>query len=104
MHLLGDFTIFGHILGGLTCIDTSCYSWRCIFIYFMEFWHGQNPNLLLSPCICFVGGCPLIILGFDYILHIHPWSWLPWELHVWIGCMHLVDHFLFLDVGYEAFS
>jgi hypothetical protein len=50
-----------------TCGDTSCYSWRCIFYYFMEFWHGQNPNSPLSPWICLVGDCPLAILGFDYI-------------------------------------
>jgi hypothetical protein len=65
----------------------------------------QNPNFPLSPWICFVGGCPLTILGFDYfILHIHPWSWLSWDLHTWIGCMHFVDQFLFLEVGYGAFS
>jgi hypothetical protein len=23
--------------------------------------------------------------------------------HIWIGCMHIVAHFLFLEVGYEAF-
>jgi hypothetical protein len=96
---------FGHILGERTCRDTSCYCWRCIFIYFMEFQHGQNSNSPLSPWLCFVGGCPLTIFGFAYfILHIHPWSWLPWDLHMWIGCMHLVDHFLFLEVGYEEFS
>jgi hypothetical protein len=26
-----------------------------IFIYFMELWHGQNPNSPLSPKIFFVG-------------------------------------------------
>ena len=61
------------------------------------------------------GDGPLVILGFDHflscralhllgILHIHPWSWLPWDSHMWIGCMHLVDNFLFLEVGYGAFS
>jgi hypothetical protein len=50
----------------------------------------------------------LSILGFDHILscgalqllgilHIHPWSWLPWDSHMWIGCMHLVDLLLFLE-------
>ena len=40
--LLGQLTIFKHIYGGRTYGDTSCYFWRCIFYYFMEFWHGQN--------------------------------------------------------------
>jgi hypothetical protein len=71
--------------------------------YFMEFWHGLNPNLPLSPWICLIGDGPLSILGFDYfisygalhllgILHIHPWSWLPWDSHMWIGYMHFVDY------------
>jgi hypothetical protein len=81
----------------------------------MEFWHGQNPNSPLSPWICLVGDGPLVILGFEYliscgslhllgILHIHPWLWFPWDSHVWIGYMHFVDHLLFLEVGYGAFS
>jgi hypothetical protein len=37
-------------------------------------------------------------------LHIHSWSWFPWDSHILIRCMHLVDHFLFLEVGYETFS
>jgi hypothetical protein len=108
MHLLGPITIFEHILGGRTCGDTSCYSWRYIFYYFMEFWHGQNPNSPLSPWICLVEMVHLLFWGFDYfiscgvlhllgILHIHPWSWLPWDSHMWIGCMHLVDLLLFLE-------
>ena len=80
----------------------------------MEFWHGQNLNSALSPWIYLVGDGPLAILEFDYIsygalhllgiLHIHPWSWLPWHSHMWIGYMHFVDHLLFLEVGYGAFS
>jgi hypothetical protein len=54
MHLLGPITIFEHILGGCTCGDTSCNSWRYIFYYFMEFWHGQNPNSPLFHWICLV--------------------------------------------------
>jgi hypothetical protein len=81
-----------HILEERTCGDTSCYFWRYIFYYFMKFWHGQNPNSPLSPWICLIGDGPLAILGSDYIscgvlhllgtLHIHPWSWFPWDLHV----------------------
>jgi hypothetical protein len=67
-------------------------------------------SLPLSPWICLVGDCPLAILGFDNlifcgvlsllgILHIHPWSWLPWDSHTWIGYMHFVDHLLFLEVN-----
>jgi hypothetical protein len=22
------------------------------------------------------------------ILHVHPWSWLPWNSHMWSGFMH----------------
>jgi hypothetical protein len=77
-------------------------------VYLFISWSFGMVKTLIRPYlpwICFVGGCPLTILGFDYfILHIHPWSWLPWDLHMWIGCMHLVDHFLFLEVGYGAFS
>jgi hypothetical protein len=33
-------------------------------------------------------------------LHNHPWSWLPWDSHMWIAYLHLVDHLLFLDGCY----
>jgi hypothetical protein len=67
----------------------------------------------LGGCTC--GDGPLTIFGVDHFLscgvlhlvgtlHIHPWSWLPWDSHMWIGCMHLVDHLLFLDGCYGAFS
>jgi len=100
MHLLGHITIFGHILGGWTYGDTR-YFLTCIFYYFIEFWNGQNPNSPLSPWIYFVGDCPLAILGFDYfVLHIHPWSWFPCDLHMWIGCMHLMDQDKYLIGGW----
>jgi hypothetical protein len=107
-----------HILGRRTCRAHSWrahYLWSYIFYYSMEFWHGQNPNLALSPWICLVGDGPLAIFGFDYFiscgalhllgtLHIHPWSCLPWDSHMWIGYMHLVDHLLFYEISYGAFS
>jgi hypothetical protein len=51
---------------------------------------------------------PLAILGVDHILscgelhllgtlHIHPWSWLPWDSDMWISCMLRVDLLLFLE-------
>ena len=43
----------------------------------MDFWHCQTHISPFSPWICFVWGCQLTILGFDYfILYIQPWSWL----------------------------
>jgi hypothetical protein len=61
------------------------------------------------------GDVPLSILGFHHFLscgahnllgtlNIHPWSWLPWNSHIWISDMHFVDHLLFLEVAYGAFS
>jgi hypothetical protein len=60
------------------------------------------------------GDYPLAILGFDHFLYcgvlhllgtlnIHPWSWFPWNSHMWIGNMHFVDHLLLLEVGYVAY-
>jgi hypothetical protein len=69
-----------------------------IFYCFIEFWHGQNPNSPLSPWICSVKMVHLLFWDFDIFscgvlhqlgnLHIHPWSWLPWNSHIWSGCMH----------------
>jgi hypothetical protein len=112
--LLGLLTIFEHILGGGTCGDTSCYFWGYIFYYFMDFWHGQNPNSPHLLGFVLFGDGPGAILGFDCIIscgvlhllgimHIHPWSWLTWDLHMCIGYMHFVDHLLFLEVGYGTF-
>lgn len=58
----------------------------------------------------------LLILGVDHILscgalhllniqHIHPWICLPWDSHMQIGCMHLVDFLVFLSkIVMEQFS
>jgi hypothetical protein len=84
-------------------------------------WHIACSCLVLFLFVeHYLGGCtygdgPLAILGFDHALscgvlhvlstlHIHPWNWLTWDLHMWIGYMHLVDHLLFLEVDYGAFS
>jgi hypothetical protein len=64
----------------------------------------------LGGCTC--GDGPLTIFEVDHFLsrgalhlvgtlHIHPWSWLPWDSYMWIGGMHLVENKLFLDVIME---
>jgi hypothetical protein len=117
MNLLGHLTIFEHILGGCTCGDASCYLWRYIFYYFMEFWHGQNPNSPLSPWICLVEMVHLLFWGLttsflvERSIYLAPWTFIHGvgclgnqDSHMWISYMHFVDHLLFLKVGYGAFS
>jgi hypothetical protein len=62
------FLYLKHNLGRCTCGDTFCYFWRHIFYYFIEFWHGQNPNSPLSPWIYLVRDGSLAIVGFDYFV------------------------------------
>jgi hypothetical protein len=94
-HVEGFFLLFFDILGGCTCGDISCYSWIYIYIYyFMEFWHDQ---ILIRPYLlgfalwrwstCYFGVLTTSFL-VECSLHIHPWSWLPWNLHMWSACMH----------------
>lgn len=108
------------IFGECTCANISCY------YYFMEFQHGQNPNSPLSPQFCFLEMFQLLFWDFNYIfaygvlhrlniLHIHQWSQLPQNSHMWSGCMHAhschvegafhVDpwHLTWLDIGELAF-
>jgi hypothetical protein len=80
MHLLGLLSIFGAL------------SWR------VHMWRHST---------CYFGVDHFFSCGVLHLvgtLHIHPWSWLPWDSHMWIGCMHLVDHLLFWDGCYGAFS
>jgi hypothetical protein len=42
-----------HFLEGML-METLLAILGDIFYHFMEFWHGQNPNSFLSPCICLV--------------------------------------------------
>jgi hypothetical protein len=83
------------------------YFWR----FFLEGAHVGRFLLLFLEIVlegALVERFLLSILGVDHILscgvlhllgilHIHPWSWLPWDSHMWIGCMHLVDLLLFLE-------
>lgn len=80
-------------LGG--CICTRLFSLLSITIV--------EVALMERGFTFFVGVDHILSCGALHLhgsLQIHPWSWLPWDSHMWIGCMHLVgmhlvDSFLF---------
>jgi hypothetical protein len=91
MLLVGHLSIFGdsswgvHMWKFLLAIFGDSLGW-CTYgeMFYFLFWGVDH---ILS---CGV----LHLLG---ILHIHPWSWLPSNSHMWTNCMHVVDFLLLLD-------